>query len=262
MLQENTAGALPAIGTLWIGSQLPYIEALCIRTMVAQGHDVTLYAYEDVLAPPGVTVADAARIIPRERVFRYKKTGSYATFADWFRLEMIARTGKTWLDADVALLKPFAPQREYFFTGGEHRSYGQMVNNFVLHLPADSMFCRDALDCFENPRKFLKYMDWHRALRLRMHRVATGSWDLSRFRWGVFGMGLLTELVHRHDLLAHVAVNDSKVVEGSQRILTEKLSDDIVLAHYFTSSLRGRNNENLRGEPGSVHARILQICAA
>jgi hypothetical protein len=128
-------------------------------------------------------------IIPRERVFRSKTTGSQATFADWFRLEMIARTGKGRLDADVALLRPLAPRRDYFFTGGEHRSHGQMVNDFVLHLPADSMFCRDmfcrdAPDCFENPRKSLKYMDWRRALRLRMPRLASGSWDLSRCRWG------------------------------------------------------------------------------
>lgn len=261
-MSDTPASALPSIGTLWIGGELPFIERLCVSTMVAQGHDVTLYAYGDIRAPAGVRVVDAATIIPSDRVFTYKKTGSYATFADWFRLRMIAETGKVWLDADVALLRPFAPKDPYFFVGGRHRSYGRMVNNYVLHMPADSALCRDALSYFENPGKFLKYMTWHRAARLRLGRAVGGNWDLSQFRWGVFGMGFLTELVGQHGLMGSVAIDAPFVIEGTLDILAKtspEVVERIAIAHYYSSALKGQSIAHAVPTPGSIHERVVAI---
>lgn len=261
MVLEQTG--LPRIGTLWIGGQLPFLERLCITSMAAQGHDVTLYCYDDLQAPEGVTVADAAAIIPRDRIFTYKNTGSYATFADWFRLRMIAQTGRIWLDADAALLRPFAPKDPYFFVGGTHSQFGRMVNNCILRMPADSPMCRDALDYFDHPQRFLKYMAWHRAARLALRRAVTGRWDLSRFRWGVFGMGFLPDLVEAHGLWSYVHVGDPAIVEGGRHILpptTPEVLDRVTIAHYFSSGLRGRDLAQEPPEPGSIHARVRQIC--
>jgi hypothetical protein len=144
--------------------------------MVANGHHVTLYTYDDIHAPKGVVVADASVIIPKNKIFTYKNTGSYATFADWFRLRMIAQTGKVWLDADAALLKPFNPTEDYFFVGGKHKSFGISVNNYAIMDPSESAFIEDALSYFDQPAKFLRYMAWYRSARLMLNRAITGRW--------------------------------------------------------------------------------------
>lgn len=248
--------SLPRIGTLWIGQDLPRIEWLCISSMVAQGHHVTLYSYRDLRVPDGVCLADAGAIIPESSVFTYKKTGSYATFADWFRLKMIADTGAIWLDADAALLQPFRPDSEYYFVGGNHRSFGKSVNNYVLMAPRDSAFITDALSYFEQPSKFLRYMAWHRSLRLAARRSITGKWALSQFRWGVFGMGFLTDLVKKHGLEAHIHYDGAEVVEGIE-MMNRPIRPEATVAHFFAS---GTDRDALfkRSPPaGSIFAHLI-----
>lgn len=248
---------LPKIGTLWTGRDLPTIEWICISSMVKQGHDVTLYTYDDLLIPHGAKLADAASIIPRDKVFTYKKTGSYATFADWFRLRMIADTGKVWLDADAALLRPFEPKSDYYFVGGDHRSFGRSINNYVLMAPRDSAFIRDALSYFERPGKFLRYMSWHRSARLAVKRAIYGEWDLSQFRWGVFGMGFLTDLVRQHGLDGYVHFGGSEIVEGVEN-MKRPMTDKATVAHFFAS---GADRSNLTREtlpPGSIIEHLVQ----
>lgn len=253
---------LPEIGTLWIGGGLPDIERLCISSMAGNGHNVTLYAYSDIDAPKGVNVEDASIIISRSDVFTYKKTGSYATFADWFRLRMIAMTGKTWLDADAALLKPFNPPDEYFFVGGDHKYFGKSVNNYVIKMPADSDICKDALSYFDSPIKFLKYMAWHRSVRISAKRAITGSWDLSQFRWGIFGMGVLTDLVKKHDLEGYVRYKDSEVVEGIDTIMSPANNDflsSVTIAHFFSSGLKNKDVSIFKPTKGSIHEKLLSL---
>ncbi|QDA35675.1 hypothetical protein E4191_15990 (plasmid) [Paracoccus liaowanqingii] len=251
--------SLPKIGTLWIGGKLPDIERLCISSMAGNGHEVTLYTYSDVCAPKGVIVEDASFIIPKKDVFTYKKTGSYATFADWFRLRMIAMTGKVWLDADVALLKPFNPADEYFFVGGTHKSFGHSVNNYAIKMPANSDICKDALSYFDSPMKFLRYMAWHRSVRISANRAITGSWDLSKFRWGVFGMGVLTDLVKKHRLDNYVHYNGEKIVEGVSSIISpmdSKSLSSVEIAHFFSSCLANKDIYSFRSGQSSIYERL------
>ncbi|MTH35032.1 hypothetical protein GL279_10505 [Paracoccus limosus] len=253
---------LPEIGTLWIGRELPQIEWLCISSMVAQGHAVTLYSYDPLAVPQGVTLADAATIIPRDKVFTYKNTGSYATFADWFRLPMIARTGKIWLDSDAALLRPFVPKDDYFFVGGKHPSFGRSVNNYVLVAPPDSPFITKAIDHFDHPARFLKYMAWHRSARLALNRALTGSWDLGQFRWGVFGMGFLTDLVRKYGLQAQVHVDDPAVVEGVEKIfrpIPAEALDAVTIAHFFSSGIKRADLARQTPQPDSIFERLCNL---
>lgn len=253
-----TMNDLLQIGTLWIGRELPEIEQICIASMVAQGHDVTLYAYNNIEVPSGVKVADASKIIPRNDVFTYKKTGSYATFADWFRLRMIAQTGKVWLDADAALLRPFRPEESYYFVGGDHRSFGRSVNNYVLMAPCDSAFIRDALSYFDKPSKFLKYMAWHRSLRLAVSRAISGGWNLSQFRWGVFGMGFLTDLVRQHSLEDYIYFGGPEIVEGIEN-MKRPMSTEVTIAHFFASGTDRASFTSEVPPPGSVLDHLIKL---
>ena len=87
--------------------------------MLSAGHAVTLYSLEEVMSvPDGVRQADASEIIGDRKPFRWTgkkkfwkkepdvKIGSFAPFADIFRLEMLAATDLLWVDLDAFLLHP------------------------------------------------------------------------------------------------------------------------------------------------------------
>lgn len=256
---------LPEIGTLWIGGALGPIERLCLASMVANGHRVTLYSYvpDPEGLPAGVEVADAAQILPAREIFTYKKTGSYATFADWFRIEMIARTGKVWLDTDIALMRPFDSPEAYFFLGGPHRNYGEMVNNCVLKYPSDSDLARALCGYFAHPARLLRFVPWHSAVRLTLRRALSGHWALSRFRWGAFGMAVLKRETTRLNLGAYVHHDPARFIEGAENIMAANSAATvdparIEMLHFITSGVRRQGFDPARPEPGSLYELALR----
>ena len=84
----------PIINVLWIG-QLSPLEQLCLKSFVAQGHSVHLYTYDRIdNVPQGVTLQDAAEILPPSNIFRNqlgKGKGSLAAFSDLFRYKLLVR---------------------------------------------------------------------------------------------------------------------------------------------------------------------------
>lgn len=108
----------PAINALWIG-QLSPVERLCLGSFAAQGHLVNLYAYDPIdNLPSGVTLQDAAQILPRALIFRNqlgKGKGSLAAFSDLFRFKLMLDRGGWWVDADIFCLKPFDFTAPYVF---------------------------------------------------------------------------------------------------------------------------------------------------
>jgi hypothetical protein len=63
---------LPDIHMFWHGPALSRLERLCMASFVANGHTVLLHAYEPPAnVPNGVTICDAAKVLPRERLFAH-----------------------------------------------------------------------------------------------------------------------------------------------------------------------------------------------
>ena len=59
---------------LWIGGSLSKIEQLSIASFLKNGCDYDLYVYSDVAnVPAGVTIKDAAQIIPQSEIFTYDR---------------------------------------------------------------------------------------------------------------------------------------------------------------------------------------------
>ena len=93
-----------------------------------------------------------SQILPRESLFRHRRTGSLGLFADWFRYRLLFERGGFWADADMVCLKPFDyPGAEVFAWQDE-----QFINNAVLGLPAGDPLAAMAgghaastpIDCF------------------------------------------------------------------------------------------------------------------
>lgn len=248
----------PDIGTLWIGPELGPVEQLCLASMVANGHDVTLYAYDPGLrAPPGVRLAEAGTILPREQVFRYRRSGSPAVFADLFRLEMIHRTGKVWLDTDILLLAPFDFAAPFVFDGEYDRTGAPIANNCVLRMPPDSDLLRALRSYVASPSRILPLLPRAKAARLLLARLATGAWPMGRFPWGAFGFTIITHELRRRDLMRYV-VTDARSLRGKLALFESdafppEAVERAVFAH-FTSSKFARNRIDFdRPKPGSVY---------
>ncbi len=165
----------PTIQGLWIGPRLSTMEQLSIRSFLAHGHPYHLYVYDSVAGvPAGVEVRDAADILPRSRIFRYREGGSYAGFANHFRYRLLLERGGWWADTDTVCLRSFALRRDYVFAS-ELDGGRPAVNNGVIRAPAGSEIMAFACRVCEGKR----------------------PQDL---QWGETGPRLMAELVRRFDL--------------------------------------------------------------
>jgi FkbM family methyltransferase len=164
---------LPKIGSLWIGGDLSWLEQLCLKSFADAGHDVTLYSYGEIgNLPGGVALADAAEVLAVPSILTHERTGSPAIHADVWRLHMVQKTGRIWVDADMYCWKPFDFAAPHVF-GLEKPG---VVCNAVLGLPQDSPALGALIDRFD------------RALA-----TGDGGASLGREKWGATGPGALTE---------------------------------------------------------------------
>ena len=189
--------------SLWIGESLGAVERACLRSVIRQGHRITLYCYGAVAGvPEGVAVEDASDIIPEAEIFRHD-AGSVGHFSDWFRYELQNRGLGTWIDTDVYLLRPLDDERAYLF--GE-QSAG-VLNNAVLRLPGDSPVLPELLEPFRESVT----PDWlpmRVRLLSKLRELARGKADLGRLPWGSTGPQGLTALARRYSLISEAFPSD------------------------------------------------------
>lgn len=152
------------VNTFWQGDSLPPLARACLRSFVRQGHAVRIYAYQPLEVPEGVSLADAAEILPAAAMFRFQ--GSIAPFTDLFRYQLLFDRGGWWVDTDVYCLTPNLPAapRAWAPQGDG------LINNAILKLPAGDPLCG-------------------RLLVLARERVAHLT------HWGQIGPVLLTEVL-------------------------------------------------------------------
>jgi hypothetical protein len=165
---------LTEFATFWHGP-LPALISACLASFPARGAALTLYSYDPVAAPPGVTVRDAREICADNLVARYLVGGapSPATFADRFRYEMLAREDFCWVDADIVALRPGRIAGEVIW-GRQPEAKGKaLVNNAVLKLPPGDPVLAD----------------------MRARAQAAEGQDVG---WGAVGPFLLTEIAEAH----------------------------------------------------------------
>ena len=171
------------VRTFWHGPPLDPCRLLCLRSFVALGYRVELFAYDpDLAIPDGIVRRDANEIWPTDQVLRYRigeGRGSPALHANLFRLALLQRLGGWWVDADVILLRPDLPDDAYFFSREDDPS----LNNAIMKFPAGHPLLAEAIE----------------------YCRAVGETAI----WGQTGPRLLTELVGKYGLTAHVRPGDS-----------------------------------------------------
>jgi hypothetical protein len=189
--------------TLWIGEALGPVERACMMSVIRQGHELRLYCYREPFGvPAGVELGDAADIVPESELFLVRG-GSVASFADWFRYELLARDLGTWIDTDMYLLRPLDGHAETLL--GEQQP--GVINNAVLRLPSNSPVLRALVDLFER-RKTPPGLPWRHYLASRLRVALFGAADLSRLPWGATGPIALTALAKRFGIAGKAVPSD------------------------------------------------------
>ncbi len=184
--------------TLWIGPALGRVERACLRSLLKQGHPVTLYSYDPVAGvPDGVEVADAAEILPRERIIL--RAGNPALFTNFFRYRLQALERGLWVDADVYAVRPIRLPDPYLFGWQQP----DRINGAVLRLPAESPMLAALLEMFEE-REIPFWLAAKARAVAEENLRRTGRICLELAPWGVAGPLALTALAARLNL-SHLA---------------------------------------------------------
>lgn len=155
---------------MWIGATLSSMEVLTIKSFVSKGHQFYLWAYDNLILEEidGLTIKNAADIIPRKDVFSYKNKnkfghgkGSFAGFSDIFRYKLLYEFGGWWVDMDVTCLKPFNFAEEYVFRA--HHELDVVGN--VMKCPKGSSLMNSA---YEEAMLEVNEQntDWHKPIEI------------------------------------------------------------------------------------------------
>jgi hypothetical protein len=173
---------------LWIGPQLGPIAAACLRSFARVGHRLVLHVYDppsDV--PVEVELEDASRTIPRDRIFRHSKTGSFAAFADLFRYELLANGAGIYVDCDVYCVRPL--QHSDYLFGLEDDS---KLNGAVLALPPSSPMLEALRGIARTPGFIPPWFPRRRRIPLQLRKLVGAPQKVADMRWGAIGPEALT----------------------------------------------------------------------
>ena len=183
---------LPEIASLWIGDELSWLEQLCLKSFADAGHHTTLYSYTPISnVPHGVHTADAALIYPGDPILRHARTGSPAIHADMWRLNLLKKTDKIWVDADMYCYRPFSFTSPFVF-GWEKPG---LICNAVLGLPRDSKALNGLMAFFEDEYAIAPWLkDWQIA-ELQAERDAGTPVHMTEQQWGFTGPASVTHFL-------------------------------------------------------------------
>ena len=196
----SSAMLIKTVQGLWIGGSLSKIEQLSIASFLQNGCDYDLYVYSDVAnVPAGVTIKDAAQIIPQSEIFTYAHNNrGYSAFANWFRYELLYQRGGVWVDLDVVCLRPLTLDEPILF-GYENP---QWINNAVLRFPKQHHIMRIMAKLAKNPNRWMPY-DSLKTRWMKIKRWVKGN-HRGNIRFGETGPKGLTKVL-KHYNLTHLA---------------------------------------------------------
>lgn len=184
---------------MWIG-RLSRIEKICLKSFLYHGHQVELYAYDDIPdVPDGVIVKDANEVLDESEVFVYGEInkngkGSVAGFANHFRYKMLHSSDNAfWVDMDVLCLKPFQFEQELIFGWQD----GVYINNAVIGTKKrkHKLFTELITYC-ENPFRVKRWDGWKLSSRKLLNSALRKN-STEYIPWGLTGPRALTGYVNK-----------------------------------------------------------------
>lgn len=246
---------LPEIASLWIGERLSWFEQLCMKSFADQGHEVTLYSYGTIdNLPPGVKPGDAAEIFPAEPMLRHARTGSPAIHADMWRLHLLRKTQKIWVDTDMYCWRPFNFATRFVF-GWEKPG---LVCNAVLGLPSESKTLAALLEFFSDEYAIAPWLkDWQQK-ELEDERAAGRPVHMTEQVWGFTGPASATHFLQVTGEIEHAQPEEVfypvSFKDRNQLIMSRfRIEDQVTQAtrgvHFWARRMKPRLEEKENNVP-------------
>lgn len=180
--------------SFWSGSSLTVVERICLNSMLAAGHEVDLYTYEQSLAvPAGIVVKDARAILERDFFFILSEQKSAAAFSDMFRYCGLLVAAGTWVDTDMLFLKSIGDMGEHIY-GWEDKRH---LNGAVLRLPSGHPFLTKMRQTLF--KKLLMLPHWPLERRMKQYLSSLFGFEttLKTMKWGEIGPIALTAYLRK-----------------------------------------------------------------
>lgn len=192
---------LPTIAGLWSGSDLSWLEQLCIQSFLDHGHPFILYTHgtvggipegaeqrpaSDVYGPPPFDLSDN----DRQRV---------AVYSDLFRLHLMRDTQHIWADLDALCTRPIDFDTTYLFAEPD----GATTPIGILRLPSASPALAAMLEYVLSPNPT---QPWRGAKLRRKNaaRVQAGeTWGIESLPWGCAGPRAVTHFLTQSGEIVH-----------------------------------------------------------
>lgn len=182
---QPPARSLPVVASFWVGSDLSWLETLCLQSYVDQGHEVVLYTPETLShVPSGVEIRHPSEILwPAPFDITDNDRLRVAVFSDVFRLHMLRKTGYVWVDLDAYCVQALDFARPYLFARTDQGGFP----TGILGLPPESRTLQAMLEFVSAPNPV---QPWRgaRHRRINRQRIADGeSWGIEALPWGCSG---------------------------------------------------------------------------
>ena len=153
------------VSSLWIGESLQYLNQLCLKSHVLNGHPTTLYCTDTVdNVPEGVEVKPASDVMEIDRKVVERTSASF--LSNVFRYKMIQKTGAVWIDCDAFCHKPFPDEWTHIYAGHGMRG---ALNCGVVGIPKKGELIEQLLDYYDNLPDYPPW--WNKNQRKKMDRL-------------------------------------------------------------------------------------------
>ena len=182
------------IHSLWIGDELGPLEQICLASFVRHGHRVFLHSYRDFPLPDGVKPIDARMLAPFDARLRYRRSGSVALFADYYRARILQEYDACWADADIFCIHPLEAAPSYIIDFHTEPSGRRVYQNAVLRAPRHSALLSGIVELFDDYRHAYRFVSPRRRLKYRLQSLIQRNFGLADMPWGLTGPIALAHL--------------------------------------------------------------------
>ncbi|MBC7155107.1 MAG: hypothetical protein H5U19_10965 [Rhodobacteraceae bacterium] len=249
------------VASLWIGPRLHYINQMCLKSHLVQGHPVTLYCTDTVQnVPDGVTVRPASEIMQIDSAIVAETSASFVS--NVFRYKMIAKTGAIWIDTDAYCHRPFPEGLDHIYGGHGMRG---ALNCGVVGMPQTGPLIEALLDYYDNLPDYPAW--WGKRQHKKMDKLPASLPKAVRIyqtERTAFGPQAFTYYAEKTGHLEHAMSNDvlypvpfqlNDVFYDPHSQVEKHFTDATLSVHIYTNASRPwwRKNPPL---PGSYVARM------
>ena len=175
----------------------------------------------------------------KDLIFFYKNNGSPAGYTNWFRYELLKKTGGTWVDTDVFLLKRDDKIKPFLMADQGNGT----VNGGILRIPSNHPLLDACID------------ECNRAQ--------------DNVTWGQTGPDLITKMMHKFMLMSHLSptyelypINHQNwhwILNPSTKSLTEESLKHATYLHLWNEMIRRSNYDKTTPPPPGSYLESLYI---